>query len=412
MTRLGLAALSLCLSVSVAHSKTQAENWPQYRGPDRTGIVTEKNLAQSWPDDGPKELWRKPTGIGFASPIAADGKLFLFYLADGKDVLEAFDAQSGNSLWKQALPTKYSGQYPGTRCTPVIQADRIYTYGADARLTARSLGDGQQLWSIDLLQETNSRLTDWGNSSSPLVDGDMIYIQVRDGGNAAVCVDKTGKVVWKSQATGGSYASPVMADVGGTKMLLCFANEHLIAINPKDGKTLWELNESWETEYNINSALPVVHDGKVFLSCAYRNAHCGLYQLSPTGATRIWGGKQITARFQAPILDNGYLYANSEGILKCVKWDDGKIAWSSKPADRLLEMGGPIVRFGEDKMICLNSGNGQLSLIKATPQGMEKIKTLKRFVEGDQLWATPLIYNGKLYIKAKEDLIAYDMTAK
>src|SRR5690349_13312027 len=89
VNRFRLAILSLCLCVSVAHSKTEAENWPQYRGPDRTGIVTEKNLAQSWPDEGPKELWRKPTGTGFASPIAADGKLFLFYLNDGKDVLEA-----------------------------------------------------------------------------------------------------------------------------------------------------------------------------------------------------------------------------------------------------------------------------------------------------------------------------------
>jgi outer membrane protein assembly factor BamB len=410
-----LSAVAITLSVS-------AENWPQFRGPQRTGIVTEKNLAADWPEEGPKQLWRKPTGIGFASPVAVDGKVYDFYLGQGNttDVLEAFDADTGKSIWKQSTSSKYVPPFPGTRCTPVIDADRIYTYGADAHLIARNLADGKQLWTVDVIAESGSVLRsagdNWGNSSTPLIDGDFIYVQAREGGSAAVCINKIdGKVVWKSEAKDGGYASPVMADVAGKKQLLCFASKHLLGLDPVTGKTLWELAADYETQYRINATMPIVHDGKVFLSCAYNNQHCGLYDLAkitPAGPEKIWEGKQITARFQAPILDDGYLYANSEGTLKCVRWADGKVMWTSTNADKLLSFGGSIVRFGGDKLICLNSEIGALSLIKATPQGMEKLRVLKRFVQGNQIWATPLVYNGKLYIQSKDELIAYDISGK
>lgn len=398
------------------------ENWPQYRGPERTGIVTEKNLAQTWPEAGPKELWRNKTGTGFASPVGADGKVYDFYLDAGNatDVLEAFDAASGKSLWKQSVPTKYNQQFPGTRCTPVVDGERIYTYGADAQLIARNLADGAEAWKVDVMTESGSvqrpAADNWGNSSSPLIDGDMIYVQVRENGNAAVCIDKkSGKVVWKSEAREGGYASPVMADVGGKKQLLCFASKHLIGMDPATGKTLWVLRSDFETQYRINATMPIVHDGKVFLSCSYNNQRCGLYDLtkiSDAGPEKVWEGKQITARFQAPILDDGYLYANSEGTLKCVRWSDGKVVWKSAGSDKLLGIGGAMVRFGGDKIICMNSEVGSLSLIKATPEGMEKLRTLKRFVQGNQIWATPLVMNGKLYIQSKDELSAYDIGGK
>lgn len=424
-TRRQRSTSKLALAVLCAAATTlsaAAENWPQYRGPDRTGIVTEKNLAQTWPEKGPSELWRKPTGTGFASPIGVDGKVYDFYLGEGNttDILEAFDADTGKSIWKKSVASKYVPPFPGTRCTPVIDGDRIYTYGADAHLIARNLADGKELWTVDVIAESGSVLRaagdNWGNSSTPLINGNSIFVQVRENGNACVCVDKmSGKVLWKSEAKDGGYASPVMAGVAGKKQLLCFASKHLIGMDPATGKTLWTLAAEFETQYRINATLPIVHDGKVFLSCAYNNQRCGLYDLTKItadGPEKVWDGKQITARFQAPILDDGYLYANSEGTLTCVRWSDGNVMWASSRSDKLLSFGGSIVRLGGDKLICMNSEIGALSLIKATPEGMEKIRVLKRFVQGNQIWATPLVLNGKLYIQSKDELIAYDIAWK
>lgn len=397
------------LCVSAVSLNALAENWTQWRGPDRSGVVTEKNLAATWPADGPKRVWEKKTGIGYASPVAADGKVYLFYLKDGKDVLECFDAENGNSVWRESYGNGYTGSYEGTHATPVIDGDRIYTYGGNSQLVAWNRGDGKQAWMVDVFKETGGQQKQWGMSSAPLVDGDHIYVQSGEGGNAAICVDKkSGKVVWKSEAKGGGYATPVLADVGGTKQLILFAHKHVLAVDPANGKTLWELNEPWETQYDVNATMPVVADGKVFVTCAYNNGRAGLYELSPTGAKRVWGSKVITGRFQPPVLDNGYLYANSEGTLKCVRWSDGKAMWEQR---NLLGMGGSVLRVAPDKLICL-SDRGRLIYATATPEGFKKIAQLDGAAEGSQVWATPTVYNGKLYVKGQEDLVAYDIGAK
>ena len=404
---------SLCLCVSVAHSSVRANDWPQWRGPGRSGIVTEKDLAATWPAAGPKETWRAPAGIGYGSPVGHGGRVYLFYTDGDNEILEAFDAATGKSHWKQSAATKYHAQYPGVRCTPVIDANRIYSYGASGELIARNLADGRALWTLDVLRETGTRFKMWGISSTPLIEGDRIYVQAGEGGPAAVAVNKAdGKIAWKSQAQDGGYASPALATVDGKRQLLCFGHTTLVSMDPDTGRTLWTLDEQWETEWNINAALPIVEGNKVFLTVAYRNGHCGLYEISATGPKQLWGGKQVTGRFQPAILDAGHLYVNSEGTLKCVRWGDGNVVWSAKPNERnLLNMGGSIVRYGGDRLILL-SDNGTLSLVKATPDGMERLASLRRFVEGDQIWATPLVYQGRLYIKAKDELIAYDIAAK
>ena len=403
----------LCvLCASAVNPSSHAENWPQWRGPDRSGIVTDQNLAQSWPAAGPTELWRATTGPGYASPVAFDGRVYLFYLdpAKAQDVLEAFDAATGKRVWRQGYDKGYTADYKGTRCSPVIHDGRIYTYGGNSQLVCRTLADGKQLWALNVLKETGGSNKTWGMASNPLIDEGRIYVQGGDGGNTAIAVNLAdGKVLWKSQAKGGGYAPPVLVTVNGKKQLVCFAHENLVGMEPQTGKTLWQTSEPWETQYNINATMPIVSGSRIFLSCAYRNGHSAMYDIGPAGAKKVWEDRKITARFQPPILDNGYLYVNSEGTLKCVRWDDGKVMWSSNDGN-LLKMGGSLVRFG-DKLICL-SDNGGLSLVKATPEGMQKVSNVKRFVEGDQVWSTPLVYQGKLYAKGNENLVAYDIRGK
>jgi outer membrane protein assembly factor BamB len=400
----------LCvLCVSAVSLSASAENRPQWRGPNRDGIVTEKNLAPTWPQGGPKRLWEAPIGPGYASPVAADGKVYAFYFKDGKDVLECFDANTGKSVWRQSYAKGYVGDYAGTRATPTIDGNRIYTYGGNSQLVARNLADGKQLWMVDVFKETGGRQKTWGISGSPLVDEDRVYVQSGDNGNAAVGVDKkSGKVLWKSEARGGGYASPVMADVGGRKHLVLFAQEHALGVDPATGKTIWELNEPWETEYGINAAMPIVSGGKVFLTCAYKDRRAGLYEITADGVKPVWGSKAITGRFQPPILDNGHLYVNSEGTLKCVRWADGKVVWEQR---NLLGMGGSILRVAPDKLIGLTD-RGRLIYATATPEGFKKIAQLDGAAQGEQVWATPAVHNGKLFVKGQDELVAYDIGAK
>jgi outer membrane protein assembly factor BamB len=422
MNRLKLAAASIAISTSIALAAPT--DWPQWRGPNLSGIVTEP-VAKQWPEEGPKKLWSVPLDTGYASPIAHAGKLYLFYLDEQnqQEVLACLDANTGQPLWKQAHGEVFTGQYKGTRASPVIDADRIYTYGSNGQLTCRNLADGQQKWMTNVLKETGGKNKMWGLASNPLIDGDHIYVQAGEGASAAVAVNKTtGQIVWKSQAKDGGYAPPVLvelsrerserADAAPNKHLVIFAHEHLVGINPKDGKTLWELNEPWEIEYNINATPPIVQGNKIFVTVAYKAGRCAQYEITPAGPQKKWEGKQVTGRFQPGILDNGHLYVNSEGLLKCLDWNTGKVLWSTKNSEKpMLGFGGTIVRVNNDQLICL-SDRGKLTLLKATPQGYSKISELKDAVEGKEVWSTPLIYNGKLYLKGATDLACFDVAPK
>jgi outer membrane protein assembly factor BamB len=265
----------------------------------------------------------------------------------------------------------------------------------------------------NILQETKGQNKQWGLASNPLIDGDHIYVQSGEGGSAAVAVNKlTGDIIWKSQAKDGGYASPVLVNVGSDKHLVCFAHGKVYGINPKTGQTLWELNEPWETENYVNASPPIVHNNRIFLTVAYANGRCAQYEITPQGPQEKWKGKQVTGRFQPGVLDNGYLYVNSEGLLKCLNWNDGKVIWSTKNNEKpMLQMGGSIVRVNGSQLLCL-SERGNLTLLNATPQGYKKVSELKDAVEGDQVWSTPLIYDGKLYVKGAKELTCFDVSVK
>lgn len=385
----------------------------QWRGPDRSGIYPAQGLATAWPAEGPKQLWSAKTGIGYATPVGHDGKIYIFYLDEsaGKDVLECLDAKTGKSIWKQSYDKGYTADFKGTRCTPVIEGERIYTYGGNSQLIAWNLADGKQIWSLDVLKETGGKNKRWGISSMPLIVGDVMYVQGGEGAAAAVCVEKaTGKIVWKSEAQGGGYATPVLMRASDGPVLLCFGHEKLVGMNPKDGKTLWTLDEKWEIEWNVNATMPIVHEGKVFITCAYKNGHAGIYEVTAAGIKQVWNGKDVTARFQPGILEKGFVYVNSEGTLKCIDLNTGKVQWAVTNDRTLLGMGGSLVRFGD--MLVLLSERGKLTLGKATPEKFEKISQVNKAVEGTKVWSSPLIYDGKLYLKGTDELLCYDISAK
>ena len=171
----------------------------------------------------------------------------------------------------------------------------------------------------------------------------------------------------------------------------------------------------------MNASDPVYRDGHLFVTSAYGQGALML-QLSPNGAggaggggggaKKLWAMSDLESRFQPALLDGDYLYVNSEGTLKCLKWPTNKIVWQTRNDDRnLLGLGGSMLRVDGDKLILL-SQSGRLSLTKATPQGFERISSVPDVVEGGEVWATPAIHDGKLYVKGERELVCIDIKAK
>ena len=406
-----LAAICLFVGLWTAcFTAGGAEDWPKWLGPRGDGISRETGLLEKWPEEGPKKLWQAKVGIGFSSPVAVEGRVYLMHTTPDKkrDVLTCFDADTGKVIWEESYEGAYSGEYPGTRATPTIADGRIYTYGGNGQLVCRELATGKAVWFIGILKETGARNLPWGLASSPLLYKDRIYVQNGNGGPMVVAVDRnTGKIVLQSESGMGSYATLVIADVGPQKQLIAFTGKAIRGMDPDTLKTIW--SHEWVTSWDVNACTPLYRDGHVLLSSDYNHGSIML-KLNPGAApTKLWEDKKMRAHFQPLILDGGVFYGNDQGTLKCIAWPGGEQKWEARERNLRLMNGGSLVRVG-DKLIAM-SERGMLSLLKATPEGCTLISQVQLF-QGNPIWSTPLIYRGRLYAKGVEEFVCLDISGK
>jgi outer membrane protein assembly factor BamB len=193
-------------------------------------------------------------------------------------------------------------------------------------------------------------------------------------------------------------------DVAGTPQLIVFAGEAILGMDPAGGRTIWA--QPWSTSYDINASTPVYSDGYLFITSSYGHG-CMMLRVTPTGAEKAWTSKEVKSKFQQTILDGGVLYANTyKGILKCLSWPDGAVRWQASDDDMPLGENGSFVRAG-DKLVAL-SDEGQVTLLRATPEGVTRVGAFKA-VQGERVWATPLLYAGRLYVKGPKELVCFDL---
>jgi len=183
-------------------------------------------------------------------------------------------------------------------------------------------------------------------------------------------------------------------------------------MDPLTGKTLWR--EEWRTDFDINASAPIASGDNLFITSS---TGAMMFKVSAGGVQKAWKGpnREVSCKFQGAILDDGFLYANSEdkrGTIKCMAWPSGEIKWASKEADLKLDFGGSVLRVGNDRLISM-SQKGVVSLVSATPQACKKISQFEPFDDNfDKDWATPLVFDGKLYVKGKDTLDCFDISGK
>jgi outer membrane protein assembly factor BamB len=389
-----------------------AEDWPAWRGPRGDGISREAGIAEPWPAEPLKEQWSADVGLGYSSPIAAGGRVYLFSLDNRHDALTCFDAATGHIIWSDQSDAGYVGDFPGTRATPAIDGNSIYTLGGEGELTRHDLATGRPVWRVNVLALTGaSGPPGYGCGSSPLVALGKVFVQGGKGPTGAPTAlalnQETGAVARQSEARGAAaYAHPILAQVpgpGGTVVpqLIIFGGASVFGMDPATGRTIW--SQPWPSSYGVNSSTPVYSpaDGRLFITSDY-GMGCLMLRLSPEGAAKVWKNKEVKSKFQQTILDGGFLYANDQGRIKCLSWADGARKWEATADSVQIGENGSIVRVG-DKLL-LMSDTGTLSLLRATPDGFSVLSTSKPF-DATEIWATPLLYGGRIYIKGTRELV-------
>lgn len=380
----------------------KANDWPQWRGPNRDGISLESGWLTSWPAEGPKRLWEAPVGVGYSSFAVSGGRLFTMGNVAEKDTVFCYDALTGKLIWKYEYPcaSKDPNGYHGTRCTPTVDGDRVYTLSRDGQFFCLDAAKGELKWSKDFKQAFGAQPPTWGLSGSPLIEKDWVLTEASGKDNASVVAlnKQTGEIVWRVGAEQAGYSSLVACDVGGQRCLLQFSAEQLICRKMQDGSQLWRV--PWKTSYGINAATPIVQGDEVFISSGY-NFGCALLKVTPTGAKELWRNKNMRNHVNSCVYVNGFIYGYDESELRCLEWKTGEVKW------RTTGYGKGALQCAGDKLI-LYGQKGKLGLAECRPEAFKELCSFQALT-GNDTWANPVLANGIIYVRSLEKLAALDV---
>lgn len=386
--------------VVAAGSVLAADEWPNFLGPNYDNISREGGLKTDW-SSPLKLVWERNVGDSFSSFAIAGGRAYTCGTKDGKQVLLALNANDGAIVWEFPIENAYFEAQggSGTRATPTVRDGKVYILGATGRLACVATADGKLIW-----EHKFSDHPQWGYSGSVLVDGQLAIVSIGGKQGALIAFDKdTGKQVWKSGTQPVGYSTPYPFSFEGKRYICGFLGESAVIAQADDGKQVWELG--WKTDWNVNAATPIFHDGYLFLSSGYDHG-ATLVKLAKQGDkithTKVWESKVLLCKFQSAVLLDGHLYCSDDKGLKCVEFLTGNLKWEKKR----VEHGTMVIAEGH---FFLLTEKGELIIAPATPEKYEP-KTTAQILSG-RCWTLPVLCNGRIFARDLDRLVCFSLKA-
>jgi outer membrane protein assembly factor BamB len=401
-----LSLAALCLGCGAL----AASDWPQFLGPNRDGISTETGLLPSWPKNGPPVLWQKEVGEGYSGPVIAGGKLILFHRVGDNDIIACLDAATGKERWKFAYPTSYQdqlGKGDGPRATPVVAGNRVYTLGAQGKLHCLELDSGKKVWERALLQEYQVPPSYFGVGTTPLVEGNLLLVNVGAKKAGVVAFDKdTGKEVWRATDDGASYSSPVAATLGGKRSAVFFTRQGVVLLDPKTGAVRY--TKLWRARYNasVNAATPLVIGDLVFVSTCYETGAL-LLKVGADKVEEVWSGdEEMSNHYTTCVHHKGFLYGfhgrqEPGAALRCVELKTGKVRWT-RPR---YGCGSMVLADGQ---LVIVTERGDLVLAEPTPEAYRE-KAREHVFDAPPCRAPIALADGRLYARDGAKLVCWNL---
>ncbi|QNN20801.1 PQQ-binding-like beta-propeller repeat protein [Planctomycetales bacterium ZRK34] len=394
-------------------------SWPQFRGPDRTGMVNEAaGLARAWSDAGPKVLWSLEVGDGYAGPIVEAGRVYLMdYDREAQaDALRCLSLDDGTEMWRFAYPVVIKRNHGMSRTTPAVADGCVVAIGPKCHVICVDATGGKLLWSMDLVRDFGTRVPDWYAGQCPLIDNGRVILAPSGREALMVAVDlHTGKELWRTpnpmrwQMT---HASLAVMEFAGRRMAIYCGSGGVAGIDLADGKLLWKTTE-WKIPIATVPSPVVLDDGRLFLSGGYDAGAMMLRlkagdngTLEPTIEYQL-RSREFGATQHTPILRDGYLYGirPPRGELTCLDLG-GKVLWAS---GRGAIFGlGPLLIAG-DLIYALNE-NGKLVLAQATPAAYQPLGEAQ-VLEGHEAWGPMALAGTRLLVRDLTTLRCLDVGA-
>ncbi|RMF44749.1 MAG: hypothetical protein D6753_01835 [Planctomycetota bacterium] len=420
------------------------EDWPRFRGPRTDGSSRERPLdPQRW-DPHPPLLFTLDLGVSYGGPTIARGRLFQFCRYGDQERLTCYDAATGEPMWHRELPVRYDDMYGynnGPRCSPVVDGDRVYTYGVAGQLTCYRVTDGDVLWTRDMNREYGVVQNFFGVASTPYVHGDLLLVMVggsppesqqvpngrldlvQPNGTAIVALNKTdGSEVYRVGDELASYSSVTVRSVAGRQMGLAFLRGGLLAWDPATGQELFHFPWRASKLESVNAAMPVTAGDTIFLSETYEIGSV-LLQIAEGKPQVIWQDSgplrqhAFRAHWATPVLVGEYLYGCSgrnqpDADFRCIRFRDGQVQWTHRTHERssVLVVDGYLIVLGElGNLECLRPNPAQREVVAQVD-----LNAIADPADGHPLlsapcWAPPVLSHGRLYLRGRDKLICLDL---
>jgi outer membrane protein assembly factor BamB len=421
--------LGLLLTIQVFGAE-----WPQWRGPDRDGIWREDGIVETFEGREPSVLWRAQIANGYSGPTVAKGRVYITDRLTSPARLErvhCFDATTGKIIWSYDYPCEYKSveHEDGPRASVTIDAKRAYSLGTMGHFFCFNAENGNVIWNRNLFTEYKIKMPLWGLSASPLVEGNLVIVQI--GGRGGACVvafDRvTGQEKWRALDDSASYSAPIVIEQAGKRIVVCWTAERLVGLDPLSGALDWQ-HPYPPGRLSQNIATPVFQNRYLFVSSFFDGSL--LLKLDPgkLAVREVWQRKGSSERntdslhccISTPILEGNYIYGvDSYGELRCLDLKTGDRIWESLDAVPKARWSNIHMIRHEDKVWMFNE-RGELIISKLSPEGFHEISRT-RIIEptkgqlpqrGGVCWAHPAFAYKKIYVRNDNELLCIDLAAK
>lgn len=391
------------------------EDSAQFLGPDRTGVLPIARFSTNWTTQAPRELWRRPIGLGWSSFAVVGGQAWTQEQVGDDERVICINVATGQTVWSHSERTRFSEWQggDGPRATPTVQDGRVYAMGGTGILLCLDAATGRLVWRRSVLEENGLSNLIWGTSSSPLIVDGLTVITGGRGSGAVLYAYRSadGSPAWKSGDGDASYASPILATLAGRRMILSNNATSLTAHDPTTGRILF--NHAWGGSKWPKASQPVVLPGdRVFVSGGY-GMGCQIIQVktgeagsdSATGTLKTetaWKGITMKTQFNSPGLRNGYLYGLDDGLLACVDASNGRRIWKDGRfgSGQTLIVGDTVV---------VQNENGTVHACAASPDGFRELGQIAAL--SSKTWNQPSVAGRYLLVRNDREAVCWELPA-
>ena len=399
-----VSILLLLVNASVIARDT---DWSQWRGKDGRGISLERGLLQSWPDGGPKELWRTSAiGKGYSSPIIVGDTIFV--TGDIERALMIFALNPDGSIkWKTPNGMAWMRPYPGSRASCNYSDGKLYNVGSFGRLLCLEADSGKSIWSVRMLEKYKSRGEIWGIIDLVVIGDEAVYASINGTEGMIVALSKdSGMEIWKTRNSTGddyTYSSPILADLDGRKQVISCGSMNTYGVDARTGKLLWTFPHVYRGR--MIAPMPTFAEGAVFVTNCHPNEGI-TYRLDFTDgkAIKTWQADMGGDGSGGIVVHDGVIYGNRH------RYKRGFVSLNAKTGEMIAnkeDSKEAAVIYADGRVYCQDS-KGTIYLLEPGENAFG-IRGELSIAEVKDFWAHPVIADGKLYLRYGKTLYCYDI---